>query len=175
MKQLKKNFVNIKNPNKFIQLTLTFSLFFIITFLLTFIFNNKFKFIEKFTHPACNDNHDFRTYYFYSDITSDTNKNFNLKWNQIINNSYDNNNICYIKAPKKINDKNDDTYKKFTEYYDDSVIKTNGNIALFLGENLKDLHLKDSHTKPILNITNLKEEDANNFSNIIKNYTEKIK
>ena len=166
MKQLNKIFANIKNQNKLIQIVLTFCLCFTVTFLLTFIFNNKFKFIEKFSHPNCKKSHDFRTYYFHSDTSSNTNSDFLLKWNQLIDND---SKTCYIKAPKNINDLNDDTYKKFTEYYGHPLATTSGNFALFLGENLKD---EDKDTKSILNISNLKDNDANFIGNKIQSFTE---
>lgn len=140
MKLLKKffaNIKNIKNLNKFIQIVLTFCLCFVITFCLTLIFNNKFKFIEKFTHSDCNISDTYRIYWFYGDLDSSDNRIFQSKWEVLSGNNslIQNLPICYIKAPKNINDQ-DETYSKFLEHY--KYIETAGNILLVLGKNLSD-------------------------------------
>ena len=169
MKLLKKffaNIKNIKNLNKFIQIVLTFCLCFVITFCLALIFNNKFKFIEKFSHPNCNDNHNFRTYYFHGNLDSSNNINFLPKWNQLIDNSLNNDTICYIKAPKKENDL-DDTYKKFTNNFSNN--STSGDILLVLGLNDN----QSNYLTLTKNITYLKDEEKDNINYKINNLLNK--
>ena len=133
MKLLKKFFANIKNLNKLIQIVLTFCLCFVITFFLTLIFNNKFKFIEKFTHSSCK----YIIYWFHGDVNSGDNKIFKSKWKKLTGNDslIQNLPICYIKAPKKENHQ-DKTYSDFLKLY--PYLKTAGNILLVLGKNLSD-------------------------------------
>ena len=175
MKLLKKNFANIKNIknlNKFIQIVLIFSLCFVITFCLTLIFNNKFKFIEKFTHSNCNISDTYRMYWFYGDLDSNDNRIFQSKWEVLTgnNSSIQNLPICYIKAPKKENDP-DKTYSKFLEHYNEHP-GTAGNILLVLGKNLSNS--TNQEINPVHDITYIKgftdEEISYEIKGLISNF-----
>ena len=181
MKLLKKffaNIKNIKNLNKLIQIVLTFCLCFVITFFLILIFNNKFKFIEKFTHSDCNISDTYRIYWFYGDLDSSDNKIFESKWKELTGNNslIQNLPICYIEAPKNKNDQ-DETYSKFLELY--PYAETAGNILLVLGKNLSDSTNQQTDStnqqmNPVYDITYIKgftdEEISYEIMSLISNF-----
>ena len=174
MKLLKKffaNIKNIKNLNKFIQIVLTFCLCFVITFFLTLIFNNKFKFIEKFTHSDCNISDTYRIYWFYGDLDSSDNKIFESKWKELTGNNslIQNLPICYIEAPKNKNDQ-DETYSKFLELY--PYAETAGNILLVLGKNLSDsTNQQTDSTNQQTDSTNQQTDSTNQQMNPVYDIT----